>query len=103
VFENLAKDAQITKTLPTNDSIGDDSPVLTMSSIGQLGRFANQLFQYAFLRICAQQSGARVECPAWIGQTLFGHQDAPISQRLPPAIEIMHRLRQHDRQLRSIE
>jgi hypothetical protein len=56
--------------------------------IGQLGRFANQLFQYAFLRICAQQSGARVECPAWIGQTLFGHQDAPISQRLPPAVEI---------------
>ena len=79
VFENLAKDAQATKTLPVNDSIGDDSPVLTMSSIGQLGRFANQLFQYAFLRICAQQSGARIECPAWIGQTLFGHQDAPIS------------------------
>jgi Glycosyl transferase family 11 len=88
VFENLAKDAQATKNLPANDSIGDDIPVLTMSSIGQLGRFANQLFQYAFLRICAQQSGARVECPAWIGQTLFGHQDAPISQRLPPAIEM---------------
>jgi Glycosyl transferase family 11 len=88
VFENLAKDAQATKNLPANDSIGDDIPVLTMSSIGQLGRFANQLFQYAFLRICAQQSGARVECPAWIGQTLFGHQDAPISQRLPPAVEI---------------
>jgi Glycosyl transferase family 11 len=88
VFENLAKDAQATKNLPANDSIGDDIPVLTMSSIGQLGRFANQLFQYAFLRICAQQSGARVECPTWIGQTLFGHQDAPISQRLPPAVEI---------------
>ena len=87
VFENLAKDTQATKTLPANSSIDDDSPVLTMSSIGQFGRFANQLFQYAFLRICAQQSGARVECPAWIGQTLFGHQDAPISQRLPPAIE----------------
>ena len=45
VFENLAKDARSTKTLPANDSIDDDSPVLTMSSIGQLGRFANQLFQ----------------------------------------------------------
>jgi hypothetical protein len=33
VFENLAKDAQITKTLPTNDSIGDDIPVLMMSSL----------------------------------------------------------------------
>lgn len=62
-------------------------PVLTMSSIGKLGRFGNQLFQYAFFRICAEKSGAKVECPAWIGQTLFGHYDAKISQRLPPAIE----------------
>jgi hypothetical protein len=91
VFDKLTKDAQATKSLPVNDPIDDDRPVLTMSSIGQLGRFANQLFQYAFLRICAEQSGARVECPAWIGQTLFGHQDAPISQRLPPAIEIKDR------------
>ena len=87
VFGKLTKDAQATKTSSENDLAGDDSAVLTMSSIGQLGRFANQLFQYAFLRICAEKSGARVECPAWIGQTLFGHQDAPISQRLPPAIE----------------
>src|SRR5689334_21725322 len=62
-------------------------PVLTMSRLGQLGRFGNQLFQYAFLRICAEKTGSRVECPTWIGETLFGHQDAPISQRLPPAIE----------------
>jgi Glycosyl transferase family 11 len=59
-----------------------------MSSIGKLGRFANQIFQYAFLRICAEKSGARVEYPAWIGQTLFGHQDAPISKRLLPEIEL---------------
>jgi hypothetical protein len=58
-----------------------------MSSTGQLGRFGNQLFQYAFLRLCAEKSGARVECPAWVGQTLFGHQDPTISKRLPPAIE----------------
>lgn len=90
VFGNLTKDAQATKVSPINDTMGDGS-VLTMSSIGQLGRFANQIFQYAFLRICAQKSGARVECPAWIGQTLFGHQDAPISKRLPPAIELKER------------
>ena len=88
VFGNLTKDAQITKVLSENDIVSNDSSVLTMSSIGQLGRFANQIFQYAFLRICAEKSGARVECPAWIGQTLFGHQDAPISKRLPPAIEL---------------
>jgi Glycosyl transferase family 11 len=87
IFGKLSKDAQTTKDLSVDDMTGDDNPILTMSSIGQLGRFANQLFQYAFLRICAEKSGARVECPVWIGQTLFGHQDAPISKRLPPAIE----------------
>lgn len=61
--------------------------VLTMSSLGKLGRFGNQLFQYAFLRICAAKSGAQVECPSWIGQALFGHTDLPISHRFPPAIE----------------
>ena len=87
VFENFYKDAEETKNLSVEDTTRDRQPVLTMSSIGQLGRFGNQLFQYAFLRLCAEKSGARVECPAWVGQTLFGHQDAPISKRLPPAIE----------------
>ncbi len=87
VFENFYKDAEETKNLSLEDTTSDRQPVLTMSSIGQLGRFGNQLFQYAFLRLCAEKSGARVECPAWVGQTLFGHQDAPISKRLPPAIE----------------
>ncbi len=91
VFGKLTQDARTTKALIVDDSMSDDTPVLTMSSIGQLGRFANQLFQYAFLRICAEKSGARVECPAWVGQTLFGHTDAPISQRLPPAIELKAR------------
>ena len=44
VFGKLTKDAQATKTSSENDLAGDDSAVLTMSSIGQLGRFANQLF-----------------------------------------------------------
>jgi hypothetical protein len=58
-----------------------------MSSLGYLGRFGNQIFQYGFLRICAKESGARVQCPRWIGQKLFGHADEPVSRRLPPAIE----------------
>ncbi|MBE9028919.1 alpha-1,2-fucosyltransferase [filamentous cyanobacterium LEGE 11480] len=70
------------------DANHDTAPVLSMSSLGKFGRFGNQLFQYAFLRICSEASDARVECPPWIGQSLFGHQDAPITQRLPPAIEI---------------
>ncbi len=87
VFETLDNEAEEIKPLPANDSSRLHQSVLTMSSIGKLGRFGNQLFQYAFLRICAYKSGARVECSPWIGQTLFGHHDAPIAERLPPAIE----------------
>ncbi len=87
VFDTFKKDAEDIKLSSAKDSAIANEPVLTMSSLGKLGRFGNQLFQYAFLRICAEKSGAKVECPPWIGQTLFGHQDAPISQGLPPAIE----------------
>jgi Glycosyl transferase family 11 len=87
VFETFKKGAEDTQSSSTNDTNDSDQLVLTMSSLGQLGRFGNQLFQYAFLRICAQKSGALVECPAWIGQTLFGHHDRLISHRLAPAIE----------------
>ncbi|KYC40333.1 glycosyl transferase [Scytonema hofmannii PCC 7110] len=87
VFETFNKDAASAKISSTDSDATASEPVLTMSSLGKLGRFGNQLFQYAFLRICAKKSGARVECPPWIGQTLFGHNDAPISRRLPPAIE----------------
>jgi hypothetical protein len=62
-------------------------PILAMTSLGQLGRFGNQIFQYAFLRVCAVNSGARVQCPPWVGQQLFGLTDPPIETRLPPAIE----------------
>jgi len=87
VFDTFGKDAEQTKSSSAKDATSNNQPVLTMSSIGKLGRFGNQLFQYAFLRICAEKSGARVECPPWIGQTLFGHNDANVSKRLPPAIE----------------
>jgi len=87
VFDTFQKDAVKTLSASTDVTATSFDPVLTMSCLGQLGRFGNQLFQYAFLRICAENSGSRVECPSWIGQTLFGHKDAPISQRLPPVIE----------------
>lgn len=87
VFGGFKKDAENTKTFSEGESTDDLQPMLTMSSLGQLGRFGNQLFQYACLRICAAKSNAKVECPPWIGQALFGHTDAPISRRLPPAVE----------------
>jgi len=56
---------------------------VTMSSLGNNGRFANQIFQYAFLRIYAKGHDLVIETPEWIGQYLFGHNDRPISQELP--------------------
>lgn len=87
IFETFNKDARDVQCPLSTDIEGSSQSILTMSSLGQLGRFGNQLFQYAFLRICAQKTGSLVECPPWIGQMLFGHNDAPISRRLEPAIE----------------
>lgn len=87
VFETFNKNAEDIKSPSPSDTATSSDPVLTMSCLGNLGRFGNQLFQYAFLKICAKNSGAKVECPPWIGQTLFGHKDPPISNRLPPVIE----------------
>lgn len=87
VFGTLGKDAKDLQFISDYNVEAANQSAISMSSLGKFGRFGNQLFQYAFLRICAQKSGAVVECPPWIGQTLFGHNDAPVIHRLPPAIE----------------
>lgn len=81
--ERDGQDSPDGETMPSPS----DSPVLAMSSIGKVGRFGNQLMQYACLRILAQRSNARVECPEWDGQRLFGHGDPEVTSGLPPAIE----------------
>ncbi|MGK7922408.1 MAG: FkbM family methyltransferase [Trichodesmium sp.] len=62
-------------------------PVVTVSKLGLNGRFANQIFQYAFLKIYALKYNLRAETPNWIGQYLFGHSDPPISN-LPKLQEV---------------
>lgn len=52
---------------------------VTMRSLGRNGRFANQIFQYAFLKQYAQEHHLRVETPDWIGRELFGANDAVVS------------------------
>jgi tetratricopeptide (TPR) repeat protein len=56
---------------------------ITMSTLGKNGRFGNQIFQYAFLKIYSKEHNLMVETSEWIGQYLFGHNDPPISQFLP--------------------
>ena len=47
-------------------------PVVTMSTLGGNGRFANQLFQYLFLRLVAEKQNAVLQVPAWFGEEVFG-------------------------------
>src|SRR5678815_5449560 len=64
-----------------------DPRILTMTALGRLGRFGNQIFQYAFLKICARTSGASVQTQPWVGQALFGQNDPPVSVSLEPLVE----------------
>lgn len=54
-----------------------------MRKLGRHGRFANQLFQYAYLRLFCKE----YQCPPWIGQFLFGHDDPPVTANLPTVTE----------------
>lgn len=48
-----------------------------------IGRFGNQMFQYAFARGYAEASGSRLHTENWVGQALFEIDDPPIDQSLP--------------------
>jgi hypothetical protein len=58
-------------------------PVVTMSLLGNDGRFGNQIYQYAFLKMYSNYHGFEYEAPPWIGQALFGHNDPPLKRILP--------------------
>ena len=46
-----------------------------MSSLGSNGRFANQLFQYAYVKLYALRHGVTAAIPAWQGKQLFDVDD----------------------------
>jgi hypothetical protein len=60
-----------------------DAPCITMSTLGQNGRFGNQIFQYAYLRLYAQTLGLEVETGDWIGRDLFGLEERLVTRPLP--------------------
>jgi len=55
---------------------------LQMTTLGANGRFGNQLLQYAFVRLYANEHGLTPELPDWIGRDLFGLDDPFLSVRL---------------------
>ena len=61
---------------------------LTMTTLGMNGRFANQLMQYAHVRLYAEEFGIGIEVPEWPGRFLFDFDDAlPSGRRLPQITE----------------
>lgn len=45
--------------------------IVTVSCLGNNGRFGNQLFQYAFARAYAESIGAELQIPNWHGRNIF--------------------------------
>ncbi len=55
-----------------------------MTRLGTMGRFGNQLFQYAVAKTYAEKNNCILEIPAkWIGRKIFEIEDASISCTLP--------------------
>jgi len=57
--------------------------VVAMSNLGHNAGFANQLFQYAFLRLYGLRNGAAVEAPSWVGEEVYGIPHRSITRTLP--------------------
>jgi hypothetical protein len=62
-------------------SKASERPAVSIRCLGNMGRFGNQVYQYAFVKIYAKRYNLRVETPEWIGQYLFGHKDPPIRKK----------------------
>jgi FkbM family methyltransferase len=86
---------QVTQANPYHPAWGEAfyirKQVITGSTLDQIQDFGDQLFQYAFLKIYAQQHHLTVETPVWVGQQLFGYTDPPISEVLPVQREETHK------------
>ena len=67
---------------PRADAVRDERRV-QMRSLGQNGQFGNQLLQYAFVRLYAQQHDLVAEFPDWIGRDIFDCDDPFPTTKLP--------------------
>lgn len=55
-----------------------------MINLRMMGRFGNQLFQYAFAKAYAEKLGTQLHLAPWIGQRLFQNlNDPPVEGALP--------------------
>jgi hypothetical protein len=65
--------------------------MISFKTLGQYGRFGNQLFQYAFLRTTAQRLGVKFFCPEWLGDKIFLLRDEAERSAVPGPTERVYR------------
>lgn len=66
----------------------DGPGVVTMTGFGELGRFGNQVLQYAFLRCYAAKHGnLEIQVPSWVGASLFGLTNPEVNRPFPSVVE----------------
>lgn len=68
----------------------EQSPRVTMSTLGRNGKFGNQILQYIFLKVYSKKYGLEIEIPWWIGNDLFNLNDNRCTNQLPLVYEFMH-------------
>lgn len=51
--------------------------IVSMTTLGSNGRFGNQMFQWAFLKLYALRTNCRVQAGYWIGTELYGAHAEP--------------------------
>lgn len=74
-------------SIPANAPYNGPS-VVTMTGFGELGRFGNQVLQYAFLKSYATAHNiAEIQVPHWIGADIFGLNDSPVQRAFPSVVE----------------
>lgn len=54
--------------------------VVSMPSMGNNGRFGNQLFQYFYMRILSESHEATIKLPKWLGSDVFNLNEAPCQE-----------------------
>lgn len=64
--------------------------MISFRNLGRLGRFGNQLFQYAGTRLYAQSHGYSWGFPAWDGEQIFDHppRRSPLISFLSPTLQL---------------
>lgn len=58
--------------------------LITMRQFGHMGRFGNQLFQYAYLKLLSERLDCSLQLPPWVGNELFGADEPPVRCNLEP-------------------